>query len=444
MSKDNLLWKLDVLETQLAKDPSHSRLYRTKFAAERKPKSAELPPQELEKLIRDTKRQLVDRKIYHSIVQTQRALKSAINLELLKLKRRIKKTDGDEKKKAGLEEELKAILKLKEMNISKYLIHKQLYRTYVTRDDSEPEFINPEVLMEVKKTKSNSELGNDKSIKNVISRLCNSNGMKVVFDEMIRSIDHVVIRERRENDKGNKERKEKENDKEYSRRLKESSKESQTNGDDKGNSSSSEDEFYDKSDDMVAGRHSEDGDRITTKTENREKKSKDQNGLEEDSASDNDSGSDFGQDDFFSGNLPMLATGYVSGSDDEDNYDYDNDNVVKQVVSERKNRRGQRARRKIWEMKYGKGAKHLVKEREEKYAKALKRHQEFEEREARRQTKRAKFGEGSDSAVQKPELAQKKFKAAVDSDKPLHPSWEAKRKQKASITSFQGKKVKFD
>lgn len=26
----------------------------------------------------------------------------------------------------------------------------------------------------------------------------------------------------------------------------------------------------------------------------------------------------------------------------------------------------------------------------------------------------------------------------------LHPSWEAKRKQKVSVDSFQGKKIKFD
>ncbi|KAJ7780619.1 BUD22-domain-containing protein [Mycena maculata] len=59
--------------------------------------------------------------------------------------------------------------------------------------------------------------------------------------------------------------------------------------------------------------------------------------------------------------LPSLAVGFVrGGSSDSDLEDVDAD-----AGGERKNRRGQRARRAIWEKKYGRGANHKKKEAEE-------------------------------------------------------------------------------
>ncbi|KZV70175.1 Bud-site selection protein [Peniophora sp. CONT] len=54
--------------------------------------------------------------------------------------------------------------------------------------------------------------------------------------------------------------------------------------------------------------------------------------------------------------LPSLAVGYTRGDSDSDF----SDSEAKVADSVRKNRRGQRARRAIWEKKYGKGAKHLI------------------------------------------------------------------------------------
>ncbi|KAJ7670231.1 Bud-site selection protein [Mycena rosella] len=61
--------------------------------------------------------------------------------------------------------------------------------------------------------------------------------------------------------------------------------------------------------------------------------------------------------------LPSLAVGFVrGGSSDSDLEDAD---VDVDAGGERKNRRGQRARRAIWEKKYGRGANHKKKEAEE-------------------------------------------------------------------------------
>ncbi|GME83533.1 unnamed protein product [Ambrosiozyma monospora] len=107
-------------------------------------------------------------------------------------------------------------------------------------------------------------------------------------------------------------------------------------------------------------------------------------------------------DDFFSGEepsakrqkkekvvLPALAGGYFSGdeSDSEDG-DPDNDSVVKKATTQRKNRRGQRARQKIWEKKYGKKANHVVKQHERIKSERETKQLEFEAREAKRAEKR--------------------------------------------------------
>ncbi|KAK4687430.1 hypothetical protein P7C73_g2687, partial [Tremellales sp. Uapishka_1] len=71
--------------------------------------------------------------------------------------------------------------------------------------------------------------------------------------------------------------------------------------------------------------------------------------------------------------LPTLATGFTLGdSDDSDpDMDYDPDGIIGSKAGERKNRRGQRARQAIWEKKYGKNAKHVVKAHEEELTKTV-------------------------------------------------------------------------
>lgn len=147
--------------------------------------------------------------------------------------------------------------------------------------------------------------------------------------------------------------------------------------------------------------------------------------------------------------LPELMNGYYSG-DESDSYEED-DVARKQLANEpkKKNRRGQRARQKIWEKKYGSQAKHVQREYEKQRQEKEKRQTEFEERQAKREARAAQMAESSRSRIpssstpQPQAVAQSNF-AAVD--KPIHPSWEAKRiaDEKLKNVKFQGKKITFD
>lgn len=132
-------------------------------------------------------------------------------------------------------------------------------------------------------------------------------------------------------------------------------------------------------------------------------------------------------------NLPELATGYFSGgSDDEE--DVDNDKVVKEATTARKNRRGQRARQKIWEQKYGSKANHVQQENKRIASERERKQQEFEERQRKRDLK-AKALDSQDGTKHNPTNPNK-----------LHPSWEARKlaEQKQKDIKFSGKKITFD
>ncbi|RPD62443.1 Bud-site selection protein [Lentinus tigrinus ALCF2SS1-7] len=165
--------------------------------------------------------------------------------------------------------------------------------------------------------------------------------------------------------------------------------------------------------------------------------------------------------------LPSLSVGFTRGDSDA------SDISDGEADAPRKNRRGQRARRAIWEKKYGRNANHV------------KEHQaEQDSRRQRRDGPRGGGGGGSGNAggPGKPQWqargsggapprhgAQKLFVAPQRTDggwagrtagasanpktggskeeKALHPSWEAKRKLKEKmnpgIVLAQGKKIKF-
>ena len=130
--------------------------------------------------------------------------------------------------------------------------------------------------------------------------------------------------------------------------------------------------------------------------------------------------------------LPQLATGYFSeGSDDEE--DIDNNKVVKELTQLPKNRRGQRARQKIWEQKYGVKANHVQQEALRVASERERKQQEFEERQRKRELKAQQAGTTGDSG------------SSANANK-LHPSWEAKKlaEQKQKGVKFMGKKITFD
>ncbi|KAJ7185606.1 Bud-site selection protein [Mycena filopes] len=80
--------------------------------------------------------------------------------------------------------------------------------------------------------------------------------------------------------------------------------------------------------------------------------------------------------------LPSLAVGYIRGGSSDSGFEDDVD-VDGDGGGERKNRRGQRARRAIWEKKFGRGANHKKKEAEEAAAVQVATKARWEARKAR-------------------------------------------------------------
>ncbi|KAF8510076.1 Bud-site selection protein [Hysterangium stoloniferum] len=134
--------------------------------------------------------------------------------------------------------------------------------------------------------------------------------------------------------------------------------------------------------------------------------------------------------------LPSLSVGFVKGHSDSD---FDSEEEA--PVHGKKNRRGQRARQAIWEKKYGKGAKHVKKQQEEVKAATI----------ARAMGKQLDRGwEGRHTDSNTPKAAQRTPRGRPSKllvEKPMHPSWEAKKKLKekesGKTVTPQGKKIVF-
>ena len=143
--------------------------------------------------------------------------------------------------------------------------------------------------------------------------------------------------------------------------------------------------------------------------------------------------------------LPSLHTGFIPGdawSDAE--ADYADTGGKGPAKSQRKNRRGQRERRAIWEKKYGRHANHLkLREKEPRKAR--------EHRAPDRPTKRPKPMQASPPRQPRtqdphPPSSSRVKPAPPPSNAPLHPSWIAKQRAKEAqhAAKPQGTKVVFD
>ncbi|KZF21034.1 Bud-site selection protein [Xylona heveae TC161] len=145
--------------------------------------------------------------------------------------------------------------------------------------------------------------------------------------------------------------------------------------------------------------------------------------------------------------LPSLMMGgYLSGSESEPEDDIPENQP-------RKNRRGQQARRALWEKKFGSGAKHLQKAGRDADWDPRRGARGADDRDpkARFRGRGAKPG-GYGQSKAKPDqmtgannMPVGPRKAKNDDQGPLHPSWQAaKLAKEQKQASFQGKKVVFD
>ncbi|KAG8998700.1 hypothetical protein FRB93_013479 [Tulasnella sp. JGI-2019a] len=158
--------------------------------------------------------------------------------------------------------------------------------------------------------------------------------------------------------------------------------------------------------------------------------------------------------------LPSLSVGFMPGEYDPYD-DYENADIDGPSGSAigRRNRRGQKARRAIWEKKYGSKAKHKQKEHEQ-WEQEAKRRAELKatrlaERQQGRQKKPELLASHSMSSTNPKSVSDHKSSRVgraqmpVVSSKRIHPAWEAKmkmmQKQTAIITAHpQGKKIIFN
>ncbi|KAG6890813.1 hypothetical protein C0995_003246 [Termitomyces sp. Mi166 len=148
--------------------------------------------------------------------------------------------------------------------------------------------------------------------------------------------------------------------------------------------------------------------------------------------------------------LPSLSVGFTRG--DSDDSDLSESEVRIADINIKKNRRGQRARRAIWEKKFGKNANHMKREAQamgpdRNGSTSRTADNKTAPHHLRKvDTRRSHTVAAPSSALQKPTVVRNDMKRHVE-EKPIHPSWEAKRKLKekesVGIVPGQGTKIKF-
>lgn len=156
--------------------------------------------------------------------------------------------------------------------------------------------------------------------------------------------------------------------------------------------------------------------------------------------------------------LPTLSVGFARGGGSDSEFSDSEANVADGV---RKNRRGQRARRAIWEKKYGRNAHHLKKRQEiTKQVGSAARGQKTPRQSAMAQPEHRPDYDArmpKQTGVVKP-MSDRTMRRGASTgtdpprtrkeqrdERPLHPSWEAKKKQKTiGIVPSQGTKIIFD
>ncbi|THV05302.1 Bud-site selection protein [Dendrothele bispora CBS 962.96] len=148
--------------------------------------------------------------------------------------------------------------------------------------------------------------------------------------------------------------------------------------------------------------------------------------------------------------VSSLSTGFVRGDSDSD---WSESEAKVADFTQKKNRRGQRARRAIWEKKYGRNANHKKKEAAETAERGRKRwpNTNSERRDTHGNSSQFTFARQGktikqDAPVQQ-DVDRPQRNESSASGKALHPSWEAKKKlkekQSINVQPPPGRKIKF-
>ncbi|KAK2465253.1 hypothetical protein APHAL10511_002607 [Amanita phalloides] len=144
--------------------------------------------------------------------------------------------------------------------------------------------------------------------------------------------------------------------------------------------------------------------------------------------------------------LPSLSTGFIRGVSDESDWDESEAKITDSTP--KKNRRGQRARRVIWEKKYGRNANHKKRELGEQMHSMKERQKKNTDSKRRSQNIHQVDTKTADTKADVRQSEKRDRPSVWDKrDQPLHPSWEAKKRMRekmaAGIVPSQGKKIVF-
>ncbi|KAG7816090.1 hypothetical protein KL928_005056 [Ogataea angusta] len=431
--KENLIGKLDLLQFKYENlDPPRFPLSR-KLAKSKNAhhvKLLTLSEDEALKMIKQLKRELFERKYHSAYSKLERHLGGQIRQVL---KNKTTKPE-DRKLYEKLESELDKVIKQKLTKLGSKIFHREEVRG-----------VPPESFWEDReKLKGHTY---ETELNNLVSRLFNKNTVKEVVQQTEHNFKLVLGVDKRE--------KKPETAKQTESEKNTLEDESESSGDDSDETSVSEDTessddekldaIYSDYKSMVAGSSEEDDGELeegVNYNQVTDEEPSEQSSESDDEQPDYESAKaerkKLGSDDFFSElQLPALAGGYYSGGEDEEELEQA-EKDMKKLAKERKNRRGQRARQKIWEKKYGKNANHVKKERERVQSEREKQRLAYEERVRKRAEKKKQEEEKKKQAQEKPRQP-----SAADK---MHPSWEAKRRAEEALKNvkFQGKKVKFE
>lgn len=385
-TRDNLRLRLDVLEARLARirnEKVKKKLKTTRFLIKKSPESAD--PAALESEIEQVKQELTGRKIHHTAIVVRRLLKQFKATETLKIKKRMRGVLEPH----GLEEELSVF---KDLDLaSEVLVRRMIHEKF-------PEKIDVPQTPNHDEKRFHDRFASKKAVREAIERL--SQVLREIWGEQKTDEDL-------KDEPGNDENPE--------RTHGSNSKEPHDHGENT-EKSMADQEANVKTKNKV--REERNGEEVVHQTDGQYQATEEQRPHDD---------TDMEDDAFFEEDLPTLPSlqgGYISGSDDSEI-----EEDPPELKPQRKNRRGQRARRQMWERRYGKRANHVVKaQREEE-----QEQHEKEEKRRQRELKRERW--------QKAQLERKQ-----DSVKPLHPSWEARRQREIQQhnISFAGKKMKFE
>ncbi|CCH46270.1 Muscle M-line assembly protein unc-89 [Wickerhamomyces ciferrii] len=475
MPKQNSLWRLDLLEVEFLK--TEPRYPKSKVLLKSKRKQSLIPSNKSQALkeIDALRQDVFDKKLHSSLVKYKRALKKIV-------KAPASKKTSEEETKFIKSLDIDRITNIKIVKLIQN-VFKLIPKKLQNEPESTPKYLPAWIVESLTDKESPNNQSNfynslSQDQKNYYSKLMNHKEISSIV-KIVENSFKIILGPVKDKD-GKKdiedlESSESESEEEETKGNDDKDEESEEEeAEDRRNSEDASDDDYSKYDALVAGSEDED-EEVELDNEINYNSVTDTEPSDQEQAEESESEAD----DFFEEepkktkkekekeklkkeeakyNLPELAAGYFSGGSDSE---IEEDELVEEITKpKKKNRRGQRARQKIWEAKFKNNANHIKKERDEKQQQREQRQKEYEERVAKRAAK-AKEMEvtGSNSAPLKQRTFNKDAKQpeplpfspqpepakAEEKDTKLHPSWEAKKRQEEALKNvkFQGKKVKF-